>query len=209
MNVLKQLFNTKYACGSFLIFFVLAISVSDTFGLSLAITPEALTHKADLIILGRVKTKITEERPYIAGVIISESMREYSVEVILTEYEVELEKSYKQVIGEPEILILTQGGFLPDGRSWTHSKYFELDVGQKFVAFLYWNTRNKTWQVYAGSQGIFKVEEDASNSESPIVTSAYDGHLVYRDASPPHDRERNTKLTLQELLDIIEEETKH
>jgi len=208
MNVSKRLFYTKHTCGIFLIFFVLAISVSDTFGLSLSITPEALTHEANLVILGRVKAKITEERPYIAGVIISGSVKEYPVEVIITEYQVVLEKSYKQVIGEPDISILTQGGFLPDGRSWTHSKYFELDVGQKFVAFLYWNTRNGTWQVYKGSQGVFKVEEDTSNLENPIIVSAYDGHLVYRDTSPPHDRERNTKLTLQELLDIIEKETK-
>jgi len=208
MNVLKSLFSTKYACGCLLIFVALAIPVSDTFGLSPATTPEALTQKADLVILGRVKAKITEERPYMAGVIISGSVREYPVEIILTEYQVVLERSYKQVIGEPEISILTQGGFLSDGRSWTHSKYFELDVGQKFVAFLYWNTRNGTWQVYKGSQGIFKVEKDASNLENPIVVSAYDGHLVYRNTSPPHDRERNTKLPLQELLDIIKEETK-
>lgn len=206
MNVSKKSFSVKYACGCFLILIGLTISITETFALSRELTPEYLTQKADLVIFGSVKSRITEERLYISGTTNGTKVTYRNVEEVLTAYEVELEKSYKQEIGEPNIMILTLGGFLSDGRGWTHSKYFELDVGEKFIAFLVYDKQNEAWRVYAGSQGVFRVEEDSSNLENPFVVSVYTGHVVPQGVSSPRDRDSNTKFRLQELLHIIKGE---
>ena len=198
----------KFSGKCLLILLGFAVSISGAFALSSEASPELLTQRAELIIRGEVKAKITEERSYIAGTTDGTTVTYQTVETILTDYEVVLEKSYKQVISRSVISILTLGGFLSDGRGWTHSKYFELDVGDKFIAFLVYDKRNEAWRIYAGSQGIFKIVEDTSNLECPIVVSAYTGHIVASSSSLPNDRDYDSKLSLQELMDIIKKGVK-
>ena len=206
MNVSKKSICVKCICRNFLILMGFAISTSECFALSLEVTPEYLTQKADLVILGRVKSRITEERPLISGTTNGISVTYQEYETVITEYEVELEKSYKQDISGSTISVLTPGGILSDGRGWTHSKYFELDDGEKFIAFLVYDKRNEVWRVYSGSQGIYRIEEDSSNPENPFVEPAYTGHVVPRSLSSPPDRDGLTRFRLQELLTTIKRE---
>lgn len=117
-----------------------AVTISETSTVSLAVTPELQTREAELVILGKVKAKSTDIKPFIAGSTDGTNVTYRTVDMILTTYE--LEKSFKQSVTESSITILTIGGTMPDGREFIHSKFFELLIGERFVAFLVYDKLN-------------------------------------------------------------------
>lgn len=188
---------------SLLILIGLAFFIPETIALSYEVTPVYLTQKADLVILGRVKAKETEVRPLITGTTNGVEVRYRTVKTVVTMYKVKLDKSFKQKLTDSTISILTLGGTLPGRGSWTDSKYFDLEVGEKFVAFLAYDKRNEAWRVYAGSQGIYRIQEDSSDTDNPFVVSAYTGHFVPRGVPSNPEQERQVQLRLQDLLGTI------
>jgi hypothetical protein len=196
----------KFVCGGLLLSIGLVISIPNVAALAVGFDPEHLTRKAELIILGKVKSKKIEKRTYIAGTSNGKTVSYKPVEIVVTDYEVSLEDTYKGSIAESEISILMLGGVTPDGYGWTDVSQYDLNVGEYIVAFLVYNKRNEVWQVYGGSQGVYKLKEDASNVENSIVTLAYIGHVVPRNPPPMEKQGLDAELTLQKLRGIITEE---
>lgn len=212
MNVSKTVFNTRNACGAFLFLMGLVTPVSNTFALSLETPPELLTHKADLIILGRVISTKAEEITYVGEYTSSTNVWVETSETVFTKFEVELKKTFKRSINESLVTILNSGGVTPDGRGFISQSTFDLEQGECIVAFLFYDERNKWWGFYAGSRGVFrmgKCTDDDFDSDvfDPLVTRPYKGHYVPRYDLPDHYRNSDVGLRLQELLTIIKKES--
>jgi len=187
--------------------------LTNTFALSLETPPEFLTQKADLIIVGRLIGKHTEDIEYIGEYIYGKDVKIEKSRHIISMFDVELIRTFKHQFNNPRITLHNPGGVLPSGRASFGAVTFDLEKAECIVAFLWYDKLNKWWSVVGGSKGVFrfgKCSDDdlMSNAFDPLVTRVYKGNFVPNNSLPESYRKSDTGLTLRELLNIIERESK-
>ena len=182
------------------VFLVLMLLLFPCVGLGLSVpTPlEQLVDEADVIVSGEVirsnvyRKKITLHSGAIVDV----------VEIILTDYVIQVDEYLKGETSEHEFTVTSWGGTIGQTREWITFS-FELNLGQKVLLFAEYDAENNVWWAVEQSAGVFKTLN--KNGITYLLPTSEDGVLIDGEIVSPKEAmeiEQN-EFTISRVKELI------
>jgi hypothetical protein len=139
----------------FFVFICAALLPFNTSALGIVTSAEQLKEKAELVIVGKIKTKTGQEMK-LNEQIPDGSQKPEKFSAIMTKYDIEIDKVLKGSHETNTISVYSFGG--QDGEyieRWSFG--FDLNVSDEVLLFLQKSKANYIWMAVQHSQGVFRL----------------------------------------------------
>ena len=184
---------------------LLAFTSSNAFAVSAQITAAQLTRDADLVLIGRVKSRYTELADFVETAVDAEGNTvSANFKGFQTVYGIEILRELKGAHHGNHISVVISGGEIPGVGGLKHGKFVDLNEGEEVLTFLKFSTGLKNWRFLGGNQGVFRLEEvKSSNIDEQLAYPMYFDALVGDPAAPPSKAIGYDPIPLDDLIKEI------